>query len=148
MRSKLKSDQSENMKPFSVEVTNQVGLYQLSDGRYQLTQKGPVDPIMIGHGYLLVNDEIAEELRVLIDAGVAYEPATIWDRTSNIKHKNYQILRVTKRFSPDQINDLDISEDRFLIMDNQYLFVTPSLKIKLEKSSIELTFFKGLNRFG
>jgi len=44
------------MKPFSVEVTNQVGLYLLSDGRYQLTQKGPVDPIMIGNGYLLVND--------------------------------------------------------------------------------------------
>ena len=37
------------MYPYYLYIENEVDLYQLKDGRYQIMKKGNVSPIMIGY---------------------------------------------------------------------------------------------------
>jgi hypothetical protein len=43
--------------PFHVFCSESVvGLYELADGRFQLTEDGPIAPLMVGPGYVLVEN--------------------------------------------------------------------------------------------
>ena len=136
------------MYPFNLSVCNQVGLFKLADVRYQPIKKGPIDSIMVGHEYVLVQKDIAEYFKSLNIERVMYSPAIIWDRPSNVEYDGYVELLVNHHFCQDQINDLDIDGRQFLIMNNEYLFVTPELKNILECSDFGFEFTEGLSYFG
>lgn len=136
------------MLPYYLEIENDTGLYQLNDGRYQLIKKGRVDPVMVGFGYVLVEDEVATYFQSLGIERVRFEPAVIWDRSDNSEYPNYQRMIVNHRFSPSEIDDIDLDGKQFLVMDNQYLFASPELKALLEQSSFGFQFSLGLSQFG
>ena len=136
------------MYPFNLNICNEVNLYKLDDGRYQPIKRGPIDPIMIGHKYVLVKKDIAEYFKSLDIERVTYEPAIIWDRSTDTEHKDFVRLLINHHFDTGQIDDIDISGKQFLLMDNNYVFVTPQLKSKLEHSEYGFKFSEGMTNFG
>jgi len=54
---------------------------------------------------------------------------------------------INQHFDSDQINDIDLDGKRFLVMDKRYLFVSPELKLILEKSKHRFVFSEGLTGF-
>lgn len=40
-------------------------LYQLSDGRFQIMEKGDLAPLMVGYEYILVESKLAEYIEAL-----------------------------------------------------------------------------------
>lgn len=138
----------ESMYPFHLEISNKVDLYQLNDGRYQLTADGPVEKMMIGHKYILLQNEIVD---VLLDLGVeraVFEPATIWNRKTDTEYSDYQKMSVHRHFASSDLNGIDLDGTQFLVMDNHYLFVTPELKSALETTKLNLEFSEGFSNFG
>jgi len=138
----------ESMYPFHLEICNKTDLYQLNDGRYQLTTDGPVDPIMIGHNYILLQNKIVDVLQELEVERVSFEPATIWNRKTDTEYTDYQKLSVHRHFSSADLNDIDLDGKQFLVMDLDYLFVTPELKKALETTKLNLKFGEGFSKFG
>jgi len=136
------------MYPFNLNICNEVNLYKLDDGRYQPIKRGPIEPIMIGHKYVLVKEDIAEYFRSLDIERVTYEPAIIWDRSTDTEHKDFVRLLINRHFDTGQIDDIDISGKQFLLMDNNYVFVTPQLKSELEQSEYGFKFSEGMTNFG
>jgi len=137
-----------SMYPYSLEIENEVDLFHLSDGRYQLIKSGKISPIMSGFKYLLVEDEIASYLQSLEIERVTYSPAIIWDRKNDIEHKNYQSMNINHHFESGEISDIDLTGKQFLLMGNRYPFVTPELKSTLENSPYNFKFSHGLSNFG
>ena len=135
------------MYPYHINVSNETGLYLLKDGRYQTTQKGEISPIMIGFGYILVDNRIAKYFQSLEVERVTFKPAIIWVRSSDIEHSNYKEMVVNHHFDSSQINDINIDGLQFLLMHNQFLFASPDLKSELESSGIALQFSEGLSEF-
>jgi len=137
--------------PFSLECNESVvGLYELKeDGRFQMTQIGKVGPVMIGYGYVLFENKVANYLNNLDIEGLRLEKATIWDRKSGIEYPNYQKAVISHHFSSDQINDINIDGLRFLLMENRYLFASPSLTKIIEESMPSIFHIsEGLSEFG
>lgn len=125
-----------------------VGLYQLKDGRFRLTQAGPITPLMCGIDYVLAERELADFLQSLDLPGVNYRDAIIWDGKSDRNHTTHRQLLIGQHFSHGQINDLDLAGERMLLMSNQHVFVSPSLKNTLEKTGFGyLSFSEGLSDF-
>lgn len=137
-----------NMHPFSIEVENEIDLYLLKDGRYQIINKGSLSPIMIGYKYILVENAIAEYFKELEIEKVSFKPAIILNPSSGIEYFNYQEMVINHHFESSQINDINISGVQFLLMDNRYLFTSPELKDILKGSNLRLIFSEGLSRFG
>ncbi len=135
------------MYPYHIEIVNETGLYQLKDGRYQITKKGNISPVMIGYKYILVENTIAEYIQSLEVERVTFKPAIIWARSVDVEHSNYQEMVVNHHFDSSQINDLDLEGKQFLLMDNQYLFASSELKSILSDSDIVIEFSEGLSRF-
>ena len=138
----------ETMSPFSLEICNKANLYQLNDGRYQLTTDEPVEPIMVGQKYILLQNKVAEVVQNLEVERVSFEPATIWNRKTDTEYPDYQKMSVHRHFTAAEINDIDLDGKQFLVMDNQYVFVTPELKNALETTRLNLKFNKGFSNFG
>ncbi|WMS87059.1 hypothetical protein [Pleionea litopenaei] len=136
------------MYPFNLSITNNVGLYKLKDGRYQTTKRGQVDPIMVGYEYVLVQKEIADYFESLNIERVSFVPTIIWDRPNDKEYSDYVRLDVNHHFTEDDINDLDLDGKQFLLMNKEYLFVSPELKVELESSRYGFRFTEGLSFFG
>jgi hypothetical protein len=125
-----------------------VGLYHLDDGRFQLIKDGPIAPFMYGPDYFLITRELANLLEELDIPRVHFEPAVIWDRGINQEHRTHVRLVVSQWFSVDQIKDLDLDGYRLLTLGDEYLFVSPTLKEKLDASDFKyLCFSEGLSEF-
>ncbi len=135
------------MYPFLLEVSNSTGLYQLKDGRYQTIKDGEPDPMMIGHGYILVTTDMAEKLQAIGVENISFEPAVIWDRQYDIEYSNYQLMSVHRHFDHSHFPDVDLDGKCFLVMDNHHLFATPELKQTLETAGFGFEFSEGLSRF-
>lgn len=137
------------MYPYYVETDDiPVGLYQLKDGRFQLIQDGGIGPFMSGHGYLLVEKELAQYLENLRIERATFKDAVIWDRKNDKEHYSHKEIVLSQHFTSEQINDIDLDGDRILTMGNEYIFVSPSLKEKLENSKFSyLKFSEGLGKF-
>ncbi len=137
------------MYPYFVESEDfAVDLYQLKDGRFQPIKQGELGPFMYGDGYLLIENELAEYLELLDLPRVAFKDAVIWDRKTDSEYRTHKEVIIGQHFSFDQINDIDLDGERILMMDNMYVFVSPALKNKLEKSKFTyLKFSEGLSNF-
>ena len=88
------------------------------------------------------------ELQELEVERVSFEPATIWNRKTDTEYTDYQKLSVHRHFSSADLNDIDLDGKQFLVMDLDYLFVTPELKKALETTKLNLKFGEGFSKFG
>ena len=136
------------MHPYHVDISNSVDLYQLNDGRFQLTKNGSIDPIMVGFRYILLKNSIADSIKELGVKGVSFKPAIIWDRQSNYEDNSYMQMNVDTQLNSDSIGSINLHGTQFLLMDERYLFVTPELKAKLELSSVIWEFSHAFSNFG
>ena len=136
------------MYPYHVEISNQIGLYQLHDGRFQLIKQGPLEPVMIGYKYILLKNSIADQLKVLDIDRIKFKPAIIFNRKEETEDDSYTQMEVNHHFEPGSIHDLNLDGLQFLLLDHRYLFVTPDLKICIEALGINWEFSKGLSNFG
>lgn len=135
------------MKPYHLDTNNNpVNLYQLDDGRYQMIEQGSISYLIIGYKYVLVSAELFELLKTLNIENISFKEARVWNRKTNEEFEYQQII-VNQHFMPDQINDINLGGLRFLLMSNQYLFVSPELRAVLEKSKFEFRFSEGLSHF-
>jgi hypothetical protein len=137
------------MYPYYVETEESpVKLYQLKDGRFQLIQEGKLGPFMSGYDYLLVETKLAQYLENLNVEITTFRDVVILARSKNEEYHSHKEVIISQHFNSDEINDLDLDGDRILMMDDQYVFVSPSLKEKLEKSEFGyLRFSEGLSNF-
>lgn len=137
------------MLPYYVESNKDaVGLYRLKDGRYQMIEQGDVGPFMYGYGYLLVERELAEYLESINLEKATFKSAIIFDHKSGKEYKDHVEVVISQHFSTDQVNDINLEGDKFLVMNNEYIYASPSLKKKLEHSNFKyLEFSEGLSKF-
>ena len=125
-----------------------VKLYPLKDGRFQMIQEGKLGPFMSGYNYLLVERKLAEYLANLNVDGTTFRDVVIWDSSKNEDYHSHKEVIIDQHLSTDEIDDINLNGDRIFVMDNQYVFVSPSLKEKLEKSDFGyLQFSEGLSEF-
>ena len=123
-------------------------LYQLADGRFQIMETGSLAPMMIGYQYVLVEEALAEYLKFLDLPRVDTIPAIVFDPRQRLEIRTYRQLIIGQRFSPDMIRDLDLEGERLLLMDDQEVFASISLKQRLEESPFPyLCFSEGLSSF-
>ena len=135
--------------PFLITCTlPSVGLYQLSDGRFQLIEQGPLAPFMYGYRYLLVEKALAEFLEHAQVERVGCKPAVLFNRATGEEHHTHVQLHVGHFFTENQLLDLALEGPRLLTMNDQYYFATPELKAKLEAGAFSyLRFSEGLSAF-
>jgi hypothetical protein len=123
-------------------------LYQLADGRFQIMESGSLAPMMVGYEYVLVEEALAEYLEFLDLPRVDTIPAIIYEPRQRLEIRTYRQLIIGQRFSPDMIRDLDLEGERLLLMGNQDVFASVSLKQRLEESPFTyLGFSEGLSSF-
>ncbi|MEH6459052.1 hypothetical protein [Chitinimonas sp. JJ19] len=136
-------------RPYYMRCTvESVGLFELSDGRFQLIRTGPVAPLVTGPGYVLAEHALAEFLMHSSVSAVRFEPAVIWHRSANVEHHTHKRLIIGHYFSADQIDDLNLDGNRLLILDDEYLFASPSLMHCFNQTEFSyLEFSEGLSSF-
>lgn len=132
--------------PFHVSCCESaIGLYELADGRFQLIEDGPIAPLMVGPGYVLVENRLADHLRELQLERVKFVPATIWHRRTGQEFRTHERLVIGQQFSSDQFNDLNLEGSRLLCLNGEYLFASPELVRHLRESPFPyLRFSEGL----
>ena len=123
-------------------------LYRLSDDRFQVMEEGELVPLMVGYEYVLVESALAEYLEVLDLPRLEIIGAVVYDPRKKLEIHTYQQLQVDQGFSSDMIRDINLDGERFLLMGERYLFVSPLLKQRLEMSPFKyLRFTEGLSEF-
>jgi hypothetical protein len=137
------------MLPFLIESrAPSVRLFELNDGRFQLLEAAVVGPFLCGPGYLLVERNLG---RFLVEQGVERvkcEDAILFDRQSGTEFHTHVRIRVGQYFTSDQICDLDLVGPRILTMNDEYYFVSPELRERLQQAQFGyLTFSEGLTGF-
>ena len=136
------------MYPYYLNICNDVDLFKLSDGKYQLIKHGRIEPLMVGHNYVIAEKELATYFLGLDIERINFEPTVIIDRGKNEEYSNYVKLVINHHFNSGQINDINLNGKQFLVMDKRYLFTSPELKSILEKSQYQFVFTEGLTGFG
>jgi hypothetical protein len=125
-----------------------VRLFELDDGRFQLLEAGEIGPFLPGYGYLLVERNLAEFLSEHEVDRIVLKEVILFDRPSGQEHRTHVRIQVQQYFKSEQINDLDLSGQRLLTMNDEYYFVSPELKKRLEHSPFDyLRFSEGLEGF-
>jgi len=123
-------------------------LYPLSDGRFQIMERGDLAPLMVGSEYVIVANSFAEYLKDLSIQQLHLVDATIFDPREKTEVHEFKQLVVKCHFIPGSMSDIDLTQEIFLLMDGSYLFVSPSLKNRLEQSPFKyLRFSYGLREF-
>ncbi len=135
------------MYPYYVETDSTVDLFQLSDGRFQMTKQGQLGPLLVGHKYVLVEKSLVETFESIGVEGACFSPVVIFNRKLNSEVLGYYELTTEGCFSSEEIDGLDLSGLKILVMDDRYLFVSPKLKEKIEKTSMKLIFSCGFGKF-
>ena len=135
--------------PFSLSCSLPAdSLYQLADGRFQLIANGPIAPLMTGFDYVLAEKPLAEFLFARGLERVRFLPAIIYRRGTGEEYHTHEQLLVGQRFSSTSIRDVALDGERLLLMDERYLFASPSLKEVLAESQFDyLQFSEGLSEF-
>ena len=123
-------------------------LYQLSDGRFQTMQKGDLTPLMVGSDYVIVERDFAQYLATLAIPHLQIVDAVIYEPRGQTEDRNFKQLLIDLHFEPGEMADIDTSRDLFLLMSGTHLFVTLSLKTRLEASQFKyFEFSYGLSNF-
>lgn len=136
------------MIPYHVETSSPIDLYQLGDGRFQVTKRGNAGDFISGFKYLLVRSKIADVLKTMDIDRVSFKPAVIWDRKTDEEDHSFTQMVVNHHFDSENLNDINTEGSQFLILDNRYLFVSPELKGRLEPMNLGLIFSRGFGDFG
>lgn len=125
-----------------------VGLYELDDGRFQLIQPGPIAPLMAGYRYLLVERPLADWLAALEVERIRFESAVLFNRGTGEELRTHVRVHVAQYFAADEIRDLNLSGLRMLTMGDAHYFVSPDLRLLLQRSPFTyLRFTEGLEGF-
>lgn len=104
--------------------------------------------MMVGYEYVLVESTLAEYIEVLDLPRLEVIAAIIYDPRKDQEIRTYRQLRISQHFSSDMIRDINLDEEKFLIMSGTYLFVSPLLKQRLDASPFKyLRFTEGLSEF-
>ena len=126
-----------------------IGLYQLSDGRFQMIQDGIIAPWMSGYRYLLVEQPLATYLAELGIERLKPSPAIVFNRANGQELHSHVCLQVGQFFQPNQLHDLPLNGLRLLTMNDEFIFASPELKQRLSASNQfpYLRFSEGLSHF-
>jgi len=135
------------MYPYSVETDNSVDLFQLSDGRFQMTKQGPLVSFLVGYKYVLMEKSLVEVFERIGIQGASFNPVVIFNRKLNTEILDYYELSTDFHFVSEEVGSLKLSGLIFLVMDERYLFVSPGLKKEIEETSINWSFTYGLGNF-
>lgn len=123
-------------------------LYQLADGRFQVVEKGELAPLMSGYNYVLVEEDLAEYLSDLDLPELEIIPAVIYEPWEKQEIRTHRQLVIHQRCSTDEIGEIDFEGERFLLLNQAYVFVSGPLKERLAASPFKyLCFTKGLEGF-
>lgn len=133
---------------FHVSSESNVALIQLQNGKFQKTTNGDIEELLTGHGYVLVKNSLAKTISDLEVQGVTFKPATLWDRKTDVDDNSYEQMFIEHTFSSDEVESLPLDGNRFFLMDDKYVFVTPGLMKELSKSPFQIEFSLGLSEFG
>lgn len=124
------------------------GLFELSDGRFQKIEAGALAPWCQGYGYLLVERTLAEFLAEAGIERVIFQPAIVFDPSTDEEDRSLVRVRVGQFFTSDQIRDLPLDGNRLLTMGDSHVFVSPALKARLDDAGFNyLEFSEGLSGF-
>ena len=137
------------MLPFCIgSKAPSVPLFELSDGRFQLLKTAVAGPFLYGPGYLLVERDLGHFLVKQDLEGVTCEDAILFHRPSGAEYHMHVRIRVGQHFTDDQICDLDLIGPRLFVMNDEYYFVSPELRQRLQHASFDyLIFSEGLSGF-
>ncbi len=125
-----------------------VRVFELADGRFQLVEHGEVGPVVFGYKHLLVEAQLATFLKGLGLERVQFEPTAFFVRSTGKEWSSHERVRVGQYFTMDQMQDFALDGQRILILNDEYYFVSPSLKQVLERAGFDyLEFTEGLTGF-
>lgn len=123
-------------------------LFEISNGRFQLLEQLPVPPLVAGYGYLLVEQRLAFRLQELEVERVKFEQAVLFNPASGEEQRTHTRLRVNQFLRAGDLRDVSLDGLRLLTLNDQYYFVSPALKVVLEKGEFPyLRFSEGLSEF-
>jgi hypothetical protein len=123
-------------------------LYELADDRFEVMTHETVTPFVAGYQFLLVENSLADFLKVLEVQRVTYRPATIVDPRRGEERRTHTRVVVQHFFRPSDISDIAVTGLRIYSMGDEYYFVSPALKAELEKGGFPyLRFSEGLSGF-
>jgi len=77
------------MYPYSLAFESDTFLIELPDGRFQLMWEREIEPILIGHHYILVEKDIADKFAFLGAERFTTEAAIIWNRQEDIEYLDH-----------------------------------------------------------
>jgi hypothetical protein len=125
-----------------------VRVFELDDGRFQLVEHGEVGPVVSGYKHLLIEARLATFLKDLGLERVTFEPVAFFLRSTGKEWSSHERVRVGQYFKVDRVKDLALDGHRILTLNDEYYFVSPSLKQVLESAGFDyLEFTEGLTGF-
>ena len=123
-------------------------VFELADGKFHLMEPGEPGPLLSGYKHLLVERRLGSFLASLDIERISIEPVLFKDPVLNTERSTHDRIRVGQFFTTDQIKDLPLDGFRLLTLNDQYYFVSPSLKDALELEGFAgLEFSEGLAAF-
>ena len=124
-------------------------MLELRDGRIQCVESRPLPLLVARYQLVLAEHRLAEFLLHLDIPRLRIEPAVVVFPGSGGEVRTHHRVHVGHYFTQDQVRDLNLEGDRLLTMNDEYLFVSGSLKMKLQSAGFEyLQFSEGLSEFG
>ena len=123
-------------------------MLELKNGIVQCVESKPLPPLVTRFQLVLAEERMSLLLAALEVPRIRIEPAVVYLAGGQGQVHSHSRIRVGQYFTLDQSNDLNIEGDRLLTLNDESLFVTSSLKEKLEEAELEyLKFSKGLSEF-
>jgi hypothetical protein len=135
--------------PFHVSCAQESPLlYELPNDCFRQMTPGLVEPFVAGYQFLLVDAALAQFLARLDIESITYRPATIVDPRASRELRTHTRVVVQQFFRAPDILDIPTSGLRILTLEDRYYFVSPALKVELEKGGFHyLRFAEGLSQF-
>lgn len=131
------------MYPFRVSsYKSPIRLYKLKDGRYQLIEKGEIGPFLYGIEYLIVERKFAQYLESLCIEGITFKDACLYDPIKKLEINTHVSIILSQHFDLKDIKNLNLNGHKMILLGNEYVFVSPSLKDKLSNAGFPYLEFK------
>jgi len=91
--------------------------------------------ILQGYEYLLVERQLAQQIDLLVPSDVRVSDAVIYDPRSGTEiHSHQQVqVEILNRFSLDEIESVELSGKRIVLVNDQSIVVSTDLKQCLER---------------
>jgi hypothetical protein len=123
-------------------------MLELQDGRIQCVEALPLPPFVARFQLALAEERLSVFLAGLDIPRLRIEPAVVLLAGGRSEAKTHSRIRVGQYFTAELARDLNLEGDRLLALNDEHLFVTESLKAKLQAEGFEyLKFTEGLSEF-